>query len=118
MTVIGPTLLLAVGRALAQIHVEHDRLRQSPLVYLVDPVAGQIGERGKVRFSGRLSHFVSKRPIWLAEAAHPMIARPPTTRRIAGSRLSLSASFTSLLAFACYRSVVICGTKVTSGWWS
>src|SRR6202023_3323876 len=30
------------------------------------------------RFSGRLSHFVSKRPIWLAEAAEPVIARSPT----------------------------------------
>src|SRR3954447_22546732 len=47
------------------------------------------------RFSGRLSHFVSKRPIWLAEAADPLIARSPTTQRIAGSRHSLSASFTS-----------------------
>jgi len=52
MTVIGATLLLPVGRALARIHVEHDGLRRSP-------------------------------------------ARPPTTQRIAGSRLSLSASFTS-----------------------
>jgi hypothetical protein len=47
------------------------------------------------RFSGRQSHFVSKRPIWLAEAAEPMVARSPTTQRIAGSRHSLSASFTS-----------------------
>src|SRR5215217_2491592 len=47
------------------------------------------------RFLGRLSHFVSKRPIWLAEAAEPLIARSPTTQRIAGSRHSLSASFTS-----------------------
>jgi hypothetical protein len=34
------------------------------------------------RFSGRLSHFVSKRPIWLADAAKPIIARSPTTQRI------------------------------------
>jgi len=47
------------------------------------------------RFSGRQSHFVSNRPIWLAEAAYPVIARSPTTQRIAGSRHSLSASFTS-----------------------
>src|SRR5271168_955032 len=38
------------------------------------------------RFSGRVSHSVSKRPIWLAEAADPVIARSPTTQRIAGSR--------------------------------
>src|SRR5215831_18990596 len=44
------------------------------------------------RFSGRLSHFVSKRPIWLAEAAVPAIAWSLTTQRIAGSRHSLSAA--------------------------
>ena len=36
------------------------------------------------RFAGWLSHFVSKRPIWLANAADPVIARSPTTQRIAG----------------------------------
>jgi len=46
-------------------------------------------------FSGRLTHFVSKLPIWLDEAAEPAIAWSPTTQRIAGSRYSLSASFTS-----------------------
>jgi hypothetical protein len=39
------------------------------------------------RFSARLSHFVSKRPIWLAEAADPVIARSPTTQRIAVKEL-------------------------------
>jgi len=47
------------------------------------------------RFSGRLTHLVSKRPIWLAEATEPVIARSPTTQRIAGSPHSLSASFAS-----------------------
>jgi hypothetical protein len=41
------------------------------------------------------SHFVSNRPIWLAEAADAVIARSPTTQRIAGSRHRRSASFTS-----------------------
>ena len=67
MSVVGAAFLLAVGRALARIHVEHDGLRRSPLVHPVDPLAGQIGERRKVL--GRLSHSVSNRPIWLAEAA-------------------------------------------------
>ena len=93
MAVVGAAFLLAVGRALARIHVEHDHLRRSPLVHLVDPLAGQIGERGEVLRPA--SHFVSKRPIWLAEAADPVIARSPTTQRIAGSRHSRSASFTS-----------------------
>ena len=42
--------------------------------------------------SGRLSHFVSNRRIWLAEAAELVIAWWPTTQR---SRHSRSASFTS-----------------------
>ena len=50
------------------------------------------------RFSGRLSYFVSKRPVWLAEAAESVIARSPSTQRIAGSRHSLSASFYVLAA--------------------
>src|SRR5216683_2865185 len=50
------------------------------------------------RFSGRASHSVSKRPIWLAEAARPIGAPPPTTQRIAGSRHNRSASFTVLVA--------------------
>jgi hypothetical protein len=44
------------------------------------------------RFSGRLSHFVSKRPIWLAEAAEPVIrpvANLPAHRRIAAQPLGV-----------------------------
>jgi hypothetical protein len=48
-------------------------------------LARQIGESGEVL--GRLSHLVSNRPIWLDEAADPVIARPPTTQHIgAGGR--------------------------------
>jgi hypothetical protein len=39
--------------------------------------------------------LILPQPIWLAEAAELAIAHPPTTQRIAGSRHSLSASFTS-----------------------
>src|SRR6516165_4254005 len=48
MSVIGATLLLPVGRALARIHVEHDDPRRFQLLHLVDPLARQIGERSKV----------------------------------------------------------------------
>jgi hypothetical protein len=48
MPVVGASFLLAIGRALARIHVEYDHLRRAPLVHLVDPLAGQIGERGEV----------------------------------------------------------------------
>jgi len=48
VAIVGAAFLLAVGRALARIHVEHDDPRRSPLVHLVDPLAGQIREGGKV----------------------------------------------------------------------
>src|SRR5829696_6095069 len=47
------------------------------------------------RFASCTSTSVSKRPIWLAEAAHCVTARPPTIQRMPGSRPSRSASFTS-----------------------
>jgi hypothetical protein len=43
MTVVSATFLRAVGRALARIHVEHDKAWLMPLVS-----AGQIGESGEV----------------------------------------------------------------------
>src|SRR5262249_25057794 len=73
--IVGAVLLLSIGRALARIYVEHHWPGKSARA---------------ARFSGD-----SKRPIWLAEAAKPMMARSPTTQRIAGSRHSLSASLTS-----------------------
>ena len=48
MPVVGAAFLLPVSWALARIHVEHDPLRRSALLNLVDPLTGEIGERGKV----------------------------------------------------------------------
>jgi hypothetical protein len=48
MPVVGAAFLLAVGGALARIHVQHDDPGWSPLVHFVDPPSGQIGESGKV----------------------------------------------------------------------
>jgi hypothetical protein len=93
MAIEGAAFLLAIGQALARIHVEHDGLRRLPPVHLADPLTGKIGERGKILEPAqplRLEH-----PIWLAGATEPEIARSPTTRRIAGSWHSLSPSFTS-----------------------
>src|ERR1700731_2602241 len=42
--------LLAMGRADARIHVEHDASRRTPAMNTVDPLAGQISERRKVPF--------------------------------------------------------------------
>jgi hypothetical protein len=47
------------------------------------------------RFFSEASQRVSKRPIWLGDAAPDIAALPPTTQRIAGSCRSRSASFTS-----------------------
>ena len=47
------------------------------------------------RLSSLASHSVSKRPIWLVEAASRLMALPPTIQRIVGSRPSRSASLMS-----------------------
>jgi hypothetical protein len=48
MAVVGATLLFAVSRAFARIHVQHDNLRLAPLVHRVDPLARQVGEGSEV----------------------------------------------------------------------
>ena len=68
MPVPDAHLLLAMGRAHARIYVEHDASRRAATVHKVDPLAGQIIAE---RFSGAASHCVSKRLIWLGEAAQP-----------------------------------------------
>ena len=48
MAIAGAAFLLAIGRVLARSRVEHDGLRRSPLVHLIDRLPRQIGERNKV----------------------------------------------------------------------
>ena len=48
MPIVGAALRLTVGRALARIPVEYNRLRRAPLVHLVDPPTGQIGKSGEI----------------------------------------------------------------------
>lgn len=48
MPVVSAAFLLAISRALARIHVEHNDLWRSPLLHLGNPLARQIDERGKV----------------------------------------------------------------------
>jgi hypothetical protein len=88
MAVPHAILLLAMGRAHARIHVEHDAAGRSAAMHKVDPLAGQVGKSRKV---------VSKRPIWLGEAARPTTALPPTIQRIAprirqGDRIPIAAA--------------------------
>src|SRR5499427_2088148 len=48
MAVPHAILLLAMGRAHARIHVEHDAAGRSAAMYKVDPLAGQVGKSRKV----------------------------------------------------------------------
>src|SRR6266540_2112047 len=48
MAVPHAILLLAMGRAHARIHVEHDAAGRSAAMHKVDPLAGQVGKSRKV----------------------------------------------------------------------
>src|SRR4030081_2795967 len=76
-------LLFAVSRTDARIHVQHV------------PRGGPERSASAKRFLSGGSHCVSKRPIWLGDAAQLCDALPPTIQRIAGSWRRRSASFTS-----------------------
>jgi hypothetical protein len=74
MAVVGGAFLVAVGRAFARIHVEHDDPRPTPLVHHLDPLARQIGEGGQV--------LRPRQPLGL-EAPHLAGRGTPTHRRMA-----------------------------------
>jgi hypothetical protein len=84
MPIVGAAFLLAIGRALARIHVEHDGPWRTAGMHLVDPLARQIGKDGEVLRPGQ--------PLGL-EAAHlaggggrsrnRSVADHPTHRRVA-----------------------------------
>src|SRR5262249_2217694 len=112
MAVPHAILLLAMGRAHARIHVEHDaaggRRPCTRSIHWPDKSA-----RAE-RFLSVASHCVSKRPIWLGEAAWPTTALPPTIQRIAGSCRRRSASLTS--SYPARRPNTDCRSKPTSAW--
>ena len=93
VTVVGRVLLVAMGRADAAVHVEDDGPRRLAVVHPVDPDPRR--SVNTTRFSFVASHSVSKRPIWLVEAAERSRPLRSTIARIAGSRDSRSASLTS-----------------------
>src|SRR3954465_6184299 len=85
MTVIGAAFLLAIGGAFARIHVEYDGLRPSPPAYSVNPLTGQIGERGKVL--GPAQPLCLEAPHlarWGGAPAIFPVAAPPAHCRVAG----------------------------------
>jgi hypothetical protein len=75
VAVVGRALLVAIGRADARIQVENHLLRRAAVVNPVDPKPVQSAARNSV----------SKRPIWLVDAACLVTAPPPTIHRMAGS---------------------------------
>src|SRR5262249_25487788 len=62
-------LLLAVGRAHARVHVEHDA--RGGLRAWTRSIHRPEKSVSAERFVSAASHCVSKRPIWLGEAARP-----------------------------------------------
>src|SRR6516164_7367198 len=83
-------LLLAISRALARIHVEHNDPRRAPPVHGVDPSARQIGKSGEVL---RLGQPLGLEAAHLAGRGSPTHWRPtadhPTHRRIAAQPLGV-----------------------------
>ena len=53
MAVVGRTLLVAMGRTDAAVHIKHDHLRRMPLMHPVYPLPGKIGKRGEIFLSGQ-----------------------------------------------------------------
>ena len=53
VAIIGRSLLVAVGRADAAVHVEDDLRRRATVMHTVDPLPGKIGKRGEVFLGGQ-----------------------------------------------------------------
>ena len=68
VAIVGRAFLLAMGRALRAIHVEHNYLRRLVLMDALDLQAPD-KSLNAARLSSLTNHCVSKRAIWLVEAA-------------------------------------------------
>jgi hypothetical protein len=90
MAIVGTAFLPPVGRALARIHVKNDHPGRSPLMHLVDPLAGQIGERGKVLGPAQplrleATHLAGRG----GRASNRVVADHPAHRRVAAEPLGV-----------------------------
>jgi hypothetical protein len=90
MAIVSAALLLAIGRAIARSHVEHDDPRRSPRVYLVDPPARQIRESGEVLGPGQplrlqAAHLAGRR----SRPGDRPVADHPAHRRVAAQPLGI-----------------------------
>ena len=93
VTVVGRALLVTVGRA-------DGAVMSSTIIFgglrsLTWSIQMPKRSASAARLSLVASNSVSNRPIWLVDAPPRSTALPPTIPRIAGSRPSRSASFTS-----------------------
>jgi hypothetical protein len=90
MAVPDAVLLLAVGRAYARIHVEHDASRRTAAVHKVDPPAGKVGKSGEVL---RCREPLRLEPAHLARRSRATMSRfatdNPTHRRIVAQALAV-----------------------------
>jgi hypothetical protein len=93
VAVVGGALLSAVGRALGAVQVQDDAVRG--LRSCIRSIQAPERSARAARFASLAGHSVSKRPIWLIDAAGRLIPSRPTIGRIAASRASGSASLTS-----------------------
>jgi len=83
MAVPDAQLLLAMGRTDARIHVE--QMPRGGLRMCTRSIHWPDKSVSAERLLAVASHCVSKRPIWLGEAAQPCAALPPTIQCMAGS---------------------------------
>src|SRR6266568_5688357 len=94
MAVPDTHLLLAVGRAHARIHVEHDAARRSAAVHKVDPPAGQVGKSREVLRCREPSRLEAAH---LARRSHTALRRfatnDPAHCRIVTRSASLTSSY-------------------------
>src|SRR5262249_23249574 len=88
MPVPDAHLLLAMGRAHARIHVEHDASRRAAAVHKVDPLAGPIGNSRKV--------LRGREPLRL-EAAPPAPGRRTALSRLAANNPAHRRNMTQAL---------------------
>src|SRR5262245_52450382 len=112
MAVPHAILLLAMGRAHARIHVEHDAAGRSAAMHKVDPLAGQVGKSRKV--------LVCSKPLGLKAAnlarrsctAHDgFAADDPAHRRIVPEALGVIDILVPAM-----RPNTDCRSKPTSAW--
>ena len=93
VTIVRRSLLFAMGRTDATVHVENDHLRRATVMNTVDP--DPVMSAKASMFASVARRAVSKHLIWRVDAACLSTALPPTIHRMAGSRPRRSASFTS-----------------------